>query len=90
MEAIEQATTFGLNMVTLPSHTSHALWPLDANYFNHSKMPLTIRSEILLWQKINYLEQNKVTFPKWVNKVVQQFLKKGNIKSRFKVCRIWP
>jgi len=25
LEAIEQAQTFGLNMVILPSHTSHAL-----------------------------------------------------------------
>jgi hypothetical protein len=46
---------------------------------NHSKMPLTIRNKILLWQN-NYLEQNKVTLAKWVDKVVQQFLIKENIK----------
>jgi hypothetical protein len=37
MEAIEQATTFGLNMVTLPSHTSHARSPLGANCFKPFK-----------------------------------------------------
>jgi hypothetical protein len=36
MEAIEQATTLGLNMVTLPSHPSHALRP-DANCFKPFK-----------------------------------------------------
>ncbi len=29
LEAIEQAKDIGLNMITLPFHTSHALQPLD-------------------------------------------------------------
>ncbi len=32
-KAIEQAQTLGLDMVILPSHTSHALQPLNVNYF---------------------------------------------------------
>jgi len=31
LEAIEQAHEFGLNMVTLPAHTSHALQPFDVS-----------------------------------------------------------
>jgi hypothetical protein len=37
-EAIEQAKDFGLNMKTLPSHTSHALQPLDVFCFKPFKI----------------------------------------------------
>jgi hypothetical protein len=33
LKTIGQVQTFGLNMITLPSHTSHALQPLDVSYF---------------------------------------------------------
>ncbi len=35
LEAIEQAKEFGLDMITLPSHTSHTLQPLDDIVSNH-------------------------------------------------------
>jgi hypothetical protein len=38
LKAIEQAQTLGLNMVILPSHTSHALQPLNVNYFKFFKI----------------------------------------------------
>jgi hypothetical protein len=34
---------FGLNMITLPSHTSHAFQPLDISYFKPFKT--TFRKE---------------------------------------------
>jgi hypothetical protein len=37
LEAIEQAQEFGLDMITLPSHTSHALQPLDVVSFKPFK-----------------------------------------------------
>jgi hypothetical protein len=40
--------------------------------------------------KNNYLELNKTKIEAWVEKALQQSLKKGNIKSRFRVFRIWP
>jgi hypothetical protein len=40
LEAIEQAQTFGLDMVTLPSHTSHALQPLYLTCFKPFKTAL--------------------------------------------------
>jgi hypothetical protein len=39
--------------------------------------------------KNNYLESNKATLVKWVDKVLQQSLKK-NIKYKFKIYGIWP
>jgi hypothetical protein len=35
-EAIERTKEFGLDMITLPSHTSHALQPLDMLVLNLS------------------------------------------------------
>jgi hypothetical protein len=38
--------------------------------------------------KNNYLELDKVTLITWLDKTLQQSLKKDNIKSRFKVSWI--
>jgi hypothetical protein len=40
--------------------------------------------------KNNYLELNKTIIEAWVDKPLQQSLKKENIKSRFRVSKIWP
>jgi len=82
MEAIEQATTFGLNMVTLPPHPSHALRPLDTNCFKPFKNVFNNFEWDFIMAKNNYLEQNKVTLAKWVDKVVQQFLEKKKHKIK--------
>jgi hypothetical protein len=37
LKAIEQAHAFGLGMVTLPSHISHKLHPLNVSYFKPFK-----------------------------------------------------
>jgi hypothetical protein len=69
IKKIEQAITFGLDMVTLPSHTSYAFQPLDVTYFKLFKI-LFRKEQDLLWQKKN-LELNNVTSAKWVDKVLQ-------------------
>jgi hypothetical protein len=38
LEAIEQAHAFGLNMVTLPTHTFHALQPFDVSCFKKQSL----------------------------------------------------
>jgi nitrate reductase NapE component len=40
--------------------------------------------------KNNYFEPNKTTQATWVDKALQQPLKKENIKLRFKVSGLWP
>jgi hypothetical protein len=37
LEALEQTMAFGLNMLTLPLHTSHAFQPLDVSCFKPFK-----------------------------------------------------
>ncbi len=46
MQAIEQAIEFGLNMVTLPLHTSHVLQPLDVSHLKPFLKELLERLEI--------------------------------------------
>jgi hypothetical protein len=43
-ETIKQAKEFGLSMITLPSHTFHALQSLDVACFKH--FDTTFRKEI--------------------------------------------
>ncbi len=37
LEAIEHVKNIGLDMITLPSHTSHALQPIDVSCFKPFK-----------------------------------------------------
>jgi len=40
--------------------------------------------------KNNFLELDKIILAKWMDKALQQSLKKENIKFGFKVCKFWP
>jgi hypothetical protein len=66
-------------MITLPSHTSHALQPLDVSCFKPFKT--TFRKERDNNMVINnYNEPNKVTLASWVDKALDLVLFKRNIK----------
>ncbi len=86
-QALEQVVEVGLDMVTLPTYTWHALQPLNVSCFKPFKT--TFRKErSSTMVKNNHLEPNKVTLTTWVDKALQQPLKKENIKLRFKVSGI--
>jgi hypothetical protein len=65
------------------------LQPLDVTCFKPFKIASRKEHNVTM-AKNNLLEPNKITLVEWVDKVLQQYLKKENMKSRFKVCRIWP
>jgi hypothetical protein len=65
-------------MVMLLAHTLHALQPLGATCFKPLKNAFKKEWDYVM-EKNNYLEPNKATLVKWVDKVLQQSLKK-NIK----------
>ncbi len=67
LEAIAQAQEFGLNMITLPSHISHALQPLDVVWFKPFKIAFRKERNILMVRR-NYTKPNKITLVKWVDK----------------------
>jgi hypothetical protein len=59
LELIEQTQAFGLNMMTLSSHTSHALQPLDVACFK--PFTTTFRKEKNeAMASINYTKANKI------------------------------
>jgi hypothetical protein len=65
-------------MITLPSHTSHALQPLNVSCFKPFKT--TFRKEKDNNMVRNYYnEPNKVTLVGWVDKALDLGLSKKNI-----------
>jgi hypothetical protein len=76
-------------MVTLLAHTSHALQPLDVSFFKPFKIAFRKERDNAM-VKNNHCEPDKCTLSSWVDKSLDQSLTKKNIKSGFKVIRIWP
>lgn len=62
-------------MVMLPSHTLHTLQPLGVTCFKPFKNAFRKEWDYIM-AKNNYLEPNKATMVKWVDKVLQQSLKR--------------
>ncbi len=89
IKAIKQTYEAGLDMITLPSHTSHALHPLDVKCFKPFKFDFKKeRDESML--KNNHRELDNVTLVSWADRIFNQSLSKQNIKVGFKTTGIWP
>jgi len=67
LEAIEQAHEFGLNMVTLPVHTSHALQPFDVSCLKLFKTTFRKEKDVAM-SKNNYMELDKITLIGWLTR----------------------
>jgi hypothetical protein len=58
LQAIAQAQEFGLNMVTLLAHRSHALQPLDVSFFKPFKIVFKKKKQkTMQWSKIIIVNQ---------------------------------
>jgi hypothetical protein len=53
IKEIEQAITFGLDMVTVPSHTSYAFQPLDVTYFKLFKNVFRKDQDFIMAKKLS-------------------------------------
>jgi hypothetical protein len=84
LEAITQAHEFGLVMVTLPTHTSHVLEPLDVSCFKPFKNAFKKEKDNAKVRN-NHYESNKCTLISWVNKILHQPLSIFYYKHGFKV-----
>jgi len=90
LETIEQAKKFGLDMIILPLHTSHAFHPLNIVVcFKLFKIIFKRERNTTMFSK-NYIELNKITSVGWVDKAFHQAFTRKNIMSRLKNTRIWP
>ncbi len=89
IKRLEQAIEFGIYMVTSPSHISHMFQLLDVTCFKPFKIALRKERDVTMAKNV-FIKPNKITLAKWVDKVLQQSLKKQNMKFGFKFCKIWP
>ncbi len=87
LEAIEQAQEFGLDMITLPSHTFHALQPLGVAWFKPFRIAFRKERDILMVRR-NYIEPIKIALARWVDKALDLRLTRQNIMLGFKGTRI--
>ncbi len=89
LEAIEQVQEFGLDIITLLLHTSHALQPLDVACFKPFKTIFKKERDITMVRR-NYIELDEITLTRWVNKTLNLTFTRKNIMLRFKGTWIWP
>jgi hypothetical protein len=86
---VAKAKEVGLHLVTLPSHTSHALQPLDVNVFGPFKRAFRIYRDI--WAMNNKEKgAKKVVLAEWVSKALGRALTSENIQSGFRTPGIYP
>jgi hypothetical protein len=72
---------FGLNMITLPSHTSHALQPLNVSCFKPFKTAFRKVRDVAMFRS-NHMEPNKIPLIGWVDQALKQPLTK-------KINQVW-
>ncbi len=88
-ETIEQAKEFGIDMITLPSHASHAFQPLDVACFKPFKNDFKKERDTTMVKR-NYTKLDNIILARWVDKALDLTLTRNNIMSRFKSTRIRP
>ena len=89
LEVVTLAMNSGLDIISLPSHTSHALQPLDVSCFKPFKTAFRqIRDSWTLLNKGKKVE--KTDLCEWTSQALEKSLTAKNIKSGFKKTGIWP
>ena len=89
LEVVRISMKSSLDIVSLPSHTSHAFQPLDVSCFKPFKMAFRkIRDRWSLTSKTKPVD--KQTRCEWTSQALKTALTPKNIISRFKATGIWP
>jgi hypothetical protein len=89
LDVIHKAKLIGLDILTLPSHTSHRLQPLDVSVFRLFKCAFrTYRDAWTLRHKGK--PAMKEDLAHWVSLVLRKALSPENIKKGFEATGIWP
>ena len=79
---MEQAASIGLDIVTLSSHTSHTLQPLDVDCFKPLKS--TYKKEIDVYMLTSkFVEPDKVVFALWMDRSIHTTLTNATIQVGF-------
>ena len=89
LEVVRISMESRLDIVSLPSHTSHALQPLDVSCFKPFKTAFRkIRDRWSLRNKTKAVD--KRTLCEWTSQALQSALTPNNIMSGFRAIGIWP
>jgi hypothetical protein len=89
MDVVKIARSVGLDLLTLPSHTPHAMQPLDVSCFKPFKQAFQLLRDV--WTLHNKSKgASKEVLAKWVFAALEKALSKKNIKSGFRTTGIFP
>jgi hypothetical protein len=89
MDVVKAARSVGLDLLTLPSHTSHAMQPLDESCFKPFKQAFRLLRDV--WTLQNKSKgASKEVLAKWVSTVLEKALSEKNIKIGFRTTGIFP
>jgi hypothetical protein len=89
LDVIKKARKHGLDLFTLPSHTSHALQPLDVSIFKAFKTAIKVYRD--MWVSSNKgMRTRKTVLAQWISKSLRAALTPQNIQSGFRTIGIWP
>ena len=89
LEVVRTAMESGVGIISLPSHTNHALQPLDVACFRPFKC--AFRKQRDAWTVLNKNKKvGKQDLCEWTSKALQTALTAKNIKLGFRKTGIWP
>jgi hypothetical protein len=89
LEVVYKAMQIGLDLVTLPSHTSHRLQPLDVSVFRPFKCAFRGYRDAWTLQHRGQPAQ-KEDLAQWVDLALKRALSPLNITKGFRTTGIWP
>ena len=89
LEVLMKARDHGIDMISLPSHTSHELQPLDKACFRPFKVAFKAYRDLWI-QKNGGQKCRKEDLAQWASLALKKALTPENISARFRATRIWP
>jgi hypothetical protein len=89
LDVILKPREHGLDLLTLPSHTSHPLQPLDISVFKPFKTAFRVYRDMWV-TKHKGMRTKKDTLAKWISKSLHAALTPQNIRSGFRAAGIYP
>ena len=89
LEVLIKAKDHGIDMISLPRHTSHELQSFDKAYFRPFKVAFRAYRDVWLI-KNNGNKCKKEDLVQWASLALKKALTSKNILSGFRAIRIWP
>ncbi|MCO5557451.1 hypothetical protein L7F22_011016 [Adiantum nelumboides] len=89
LDVVEKANRMRIDIITLPTHTSHKVQPLDVSVFKSLKVQFQKERDI--WQQRSSSRQaSKAELAIVLAKAIESSFTESNVKARFCATGIWP